>query len=68
MHADTVIEATLGTQVLLDPNVRPEGLLVAEEKGQFAGFVLVVYFHPSFSRKGLAPEPGWVWDFGVARS
>ena len=66
MHADPVNAATFRTQVLLDPNSRPEGLLLAEEQGQLAGFVLVVYRQTPDSLQGLEPELGWVWAFGVA--
>ena len=66
MHADPVNAATFRTQVLLDPNFRPEGLLLAEEQGQLAGFVLVVYRQTPLFQQDLEPDLGWVWAFGVA--
>jgi mycothiol synthase len=68
MQADLLNAATFRTQVLLDPNFRPEGLLLAEERGQLAGFALVVYRQTPFFGQGLEPERGWVWAFGVAES
>jgi mycothiol synthase len=66
MHADPLNAATFRTQVLLDPNFRPEGLLLAEEQGQLAGFVLAVYRQAPLFQQGLEPDLGWVWAFGVA--
>ncbi|MDP3046821.1 MAG: GNAT family N-acetyltransferase [Chloroflexota bacterium] len=66
MHADPLNAATFRTKVLLDPNFRPEGLLLAEERGQLAGFVLVVYRQTPLFQQGLEPDLGWVWAFGVA--
>jgi mycothiol synthase len=66
MQVDPVNPATFRTQVLLDPNFRPEGLLLAEEQGQLAGFVLAVYRQTPLFQQGLEPDLGWVWAFGVA--
>jgi mycothiol synthase len=57
MQVDPVNPATFRTQVLLDPNFRPEGLLLAEEQGQLAGFVLAVYRQTPLFQQGL--EPAW---------
>jgi mycothiol synthase len=66
MRADPVNAATFRTQVLLDANFRPEGLLLAEEQGQLVGFLLVVYRQTPHFGQGLEPDLGWVWAFGVA--
>jgi mycothiol synthase len=68
LHADPLNAAAFRTQVLLDANFLSEGLLLAEEQGQLAGFVLVIYRRTPFFMQGLEPEIGWVWAFGVAES
>jgi mycothiol synthase len=64
--ADPLNAATFRTRVLLDPNFRPEGLMLAEEQDQLAGFILVVYRQTPLGDGSLEPELGWVWAFGVA--
>lgn len=64
MH-DSIDAATLRTHVLLDPNFRPDGLLVAEAEGALVGFVLGLTRQTPLFLQGLEPELGWITAFGV---
>ncbi|HET7559706.1 MAG TPA: GNAT family N-acetyltransferase [Limnochordia bacterium] len=64
LPADPISERVLVRKVLADPNLEPEGLLVAEAKGRIAGFAV------SYVRRvplGDQWEPEWAWltAFGV---
>ena len=62
---DPIDEATFRTRVLLDLNFQPEGLLLAEQDGRLAGFLLSVVRQVPLFLQGLEPELGWVTAFGV---
>jgi ribosomal protein S18 acetylase RimI-like enzyme len=62
---DPIDAATLRTRVLLDPNFRPDGLLVAEAEGALVGFVLGLTRQTPLFLQGLEPERGWITAFGV---
>ncbi len=62
---DRIDAARFRTQVLLDANFDPAGLLLAEVKGQLAGFVLSIVRQTPFFLQGLEPELGWITAFGV---
>ena len=60
------IDATrFRTQVLLDANFDPTGLLLAEVEGQLAGFVLSIVRQTPLFLQGLEPELAWITAFGV---
>ncbi len=63
---DRITPATFGTRVLLDPNLSPEGLLLAEDGAGLAGFVLSLTRRVPLYGQGLEPELGWITAFGVA--
>lgn len=63
---DRIAPATFRTKVLLDPNFNPDGLLVADDGGVLAGFVLSLARQVPFFGQGLEPELGWITAFGVA--
>jgi len=65
MRCDRIDEVTLRTRVLLDPNFRPEGLLIAEEDGRAVGFCLSLARQVPLYGQGLEPELGWITAFGV---
>ena len=62
---DPITPATFRTRVLLDPNFNPDGLLLAEEGGALAGFVLSVARRVPLFGQGLEGELGWITAFGV---
>lgn len=53
-------------KVLLDPNFAPERLLVAEDAGQLAGFVLLLRRKVPLEGVGQEPKSAWITAFGVA--
>jgi ribosomal protein S18 acetylase RimI-like enzyme len=53
-------------RVLLDPNVRPEHLPVAEEGGRVVGFALGLTREVPFLLRPPEPEAAWITAFGVA--
>lgn len=61
---DPITPATFRTKVLLDPNFSLDGLLVADDGGALAGFVLSLARQVPFY--GQALELGWITAFGVA--
>lgn len=63
---DPINAATFRTKVLLDPNFSSDGLLVADEGGVIAGFVLSLARQVPLFGQGLEPELGWITAFGVA--
>jgi len=62
---DPISASVFRTQVLLDPNFRPEGLLLAEQDGELAGFVLALTRQTPFFQQGLEPGLAWITAFGV---
>jgi ribosomal protein S18 acetylase RimI-like enzyme len=62
---DPINEAVFRTQVLLDLNFRPEGLLLAEKDGELAGFLLSIVRHVPLFLQGLETDRGWITAFGV---
>jgi len=65
MSHDRVNPAIFRTKVLLDLNFRPDGLLLAEQDGALAGFVLSIARQVPQFLDGLEPERGWITAFGV---
>ena len=65
MWADPVDAPFFRRTVLLDPNVRPEGLLVADAGGRVAGFCLAIRRRVPHFLDGLQTERGWITAFGV---
>lgn len=63
---DTITPATFRTKVLLDPNFSSDGLLVADDGGTLAGFVLSLARQVPLYGQGLEQELGWITAFGVA--
>jgi len=62
---DRIDEPTFRTRVLLDPNLDPEGLLMAEEASEAVGFCLSLARRVPLYGQGLEPELGWITAFGV---
>lgn len=62
---DRIDPARFRTQVLLDANFDPAGLLLAEVEGQLAGFVLSIVRQTPLFLQGLEPELAWITAFGV---
>jgi mycothiol synthase len=62
---DRIDAARFRTQVLLDANFDPAGLLLAELDGQLAGFVLSLVRQTPLFLQGLEPELAWITAFGV---
>jgi len=52
-------------KVLLDVNLEPDGLVVAEEGGRLAGFSLRLVLRQPIENVGLRPEDGFITAFGV---
>jgi ribosomal protein S18 acetylase RimI-like enzyme len=65
MTHDRITPAVFRTKVLLDLNFHPDGLLVAEQDGALAGFVLSIARQVPQFLDGLEPERGWITAFGV---
>lgn len=65
MTHDPLNAAMLRTRVLLDPNFRPDGLLMAEEDGDLVGFVLGLTRQVPLFLQGTEPTRGWITAFGV---
>ncbi len=65
MTHDPINAAVLRTRVLLDPNFAPASLLVAEDAGELAGFVLGLMRQVPLFLQGLEPERAWITAFGV---
>jgi len=62
---DPIAPATFRCKVLLDPNFDPQGLLVAEEDGELAGFLLSLVRRVPLPGGGLEPERSWITAFGI---
>ncbi|MBI5831730.1 MAG: GNAT family N-acetyltransferase [Armatimonadetes bacterium] len=62
---DAIDAPTLSRKVLLDPNVDPDWLLVAEDGSGLLGFLLAIIRREPFPGVGLEPEHGWITAFGV---
>ncbi|MEP6984094.1 MAG: GNAT family N-acetyltransferase [Chloroflexota bacterium] len=65
MTHDRIDQAVFRTKVLLDPNFRPENLLVAVEADQVVGFVLAITRQVPLYLQGLEPQKSWITAFGV---
>ncbi len=65
MTHDRINPAVFRTKVLLDLNFHPDGLLLAEQDGALAGFVLSIARQVPQFLDGLEPERGWITAFGV---
>ncbi len=65
MTRDRINPAVFRTKVLLDLNFHPDGLLLAEQEGELAGFVLSIARRVPQFLDGLEPERGWITAFGV---
>ena len=62
---DRIDAARFRTQVLLDANFEPAGLLLAEVEGRLAGFLLSIVRQVPLFLQGLEPELAWITAFGV---
>lgn len=62
---DPIDAAAFRTRVLLDLNFDPQGLLLAEQGGRLAGFVLAITRKVPLFLQGLEPDRGWITAFGV---
>lgn len=62
---DRIDAVRFRTQVLLDANFDPAGLLLAEVEGRLAGFVLAIARQVPLFLQGLEPELAWITAFGV---
>ena len=65
MHCDPITPEGFRTQVLLDPNLDPEGFLVAESKSEVVGYLLSLVRRVPLLGGDLEPERGWITAFGV---
>jgi mycothiol synthase len=65
MPADSISPARFTQQVLLDPNFRPEGALVARREGQIAGFCLAIARQVPLENAPPDGERGYVTLIGV---
>ncbi|MEZ4768893.1 MAG: GNAT family N-acetyltransferase [Caldilineales bacterium] len=65
---DRIDEARFRTQVLLDANFDPAGLLLAEVEGRLVGFLLSMARQVPLFLQGLEPELAWITAFGVRTS
>jgi len=52
-------------KVLLDVNLEPDSLVVAEEGGRLAGFLLRLVLRQPIENVGLRPEDGFITAFGA---
>jgi GNAT superfamily N-acetyltransferase len=66
MHADAISEARFTRQVLLDPNFRAEGAIVAEREGRLVGFCLAVARQVPLENAPTDADRGYVTLLGVA--
>lgn len=62
---DPIDPGTFRTKVLLDPNVRAENLLLAEQDGALVGFCLWIRRRVPLEQVGLEPERAWISAMGV---
>ncbi len=62
---DRIDAARFRTQVLLDANFDPAGLLLAEVEGRLVGFLLSIVRQVPLFLQGLEPELAWITAFGV---
>lgn len=62
---DRIDAARFRTQVLLDANFDPAGLLLAEVEDRLAGFVLSIARQVPLFLQGLEPGLAWITAFGV---
>lgn len=62
---DRIDAARFRTQVLLDANFDPAGLLLAEVEDRLAGFVLSIARQVPLFLHGLEPGLAWITAFGV---
>lgn len=62
---DPIDPGTLRRKVFLDPNFRPEWLLVATHHGELAGFCLCLVRHVPLEKTGMQEDAGWISAFGV---
>jgi len=63
---DVVDPDTFAVKVLADPNFDPQGVLVAERRGEPLGFAVALVRRVPLGPDGdLEPESGWISVFGV---
>jgi mycothiol synthase len=65
LTAEKIDEARFTRQVLLDPNFKPEGALIAEEAGKIAGFALAIARQVPIEGAMPDRERGYVTLFAV---
>jgi mycothiol synthase len=66
MHADAIPEPRFTRQVLLDPNFRAEGAIVAERQGGVVGFCLAVARQVPLENAPPDADRGYITLLGVA--
>ncbi|MEZ4506935.1 MAG: GNAT family N-acetyltransferase [Thermomicrobiales bacterium] len=66
LFADPINATTFRAKVLLDPNFDRETCLVAENRGEVAGFALGLRRRVPFFGDGYQPDESWISAFGVA--
>ncbi len=65
MPRDGITEQIFRDKVLLDANFDPQGLLVAEEQGALAGWILGLVRKVPMAGVDLEESTGWITAFGV---
>ena len=65
MSNDRISESLFRTQVLLDPNFRPDNTPVAVEDGRVVGFILCLSRQVPYFLQGMDPKEAWITAFGV---
>ncbi len=65
LYRDMISPERFRLMVVLDPNLDPEGFLVAEADGQVVGFLLALVRRQPMEGIGLQPEKGWITAMGV---
>jgi mycothiol synthase len=65
MTADSISETRFARQVLLDPNFRTDGALVAEKDNQIVGFLLAIARQTPLENAPSDSDRGYITLFGV---
>jgi GNAT superfamily N-acetyltransferase len=65
MNVDPVSESRFVRQVLLDPNFRADGAIVARQDDQVIGFCLAIARHVPLENAPMDAERGYITLFGV---
>lgn len=65
LYRDMISPERFRLMVVLDPNLDPEGFLVAEHQGQVAGFLLGLVRRQPMEGLGLQADRGWITALAV---